>query len=191
MTNRSAGGIRAQFSTALGMTLVILVVGLPSAVLLGQEESRSQVSTSVDEIARSVDSAHECSISIHGAPQEDVGQWLVAYSASGSDCDEAADELARLGSLVNVVFVRRPNLAQVSALTAQMIRSVASSYSCRVTVRDQPRLDETSSQWVVSYFASGLDCEEASQELRQRGAPLRIAFLWVPDRQDLIGNPIG
>jgi hypothetical protein len=58
-----------------------------------------------------------------------------------------------------------------------MIRSVETTTSCRVSLRGTPSLDATTSRWRVPYVASGDNCREVRQALRDLGDDLEIVFV--------------
>ena len=140
------------------------------------------------ELLEALEPSYACELTVHGEPQLDAPSrtWLVAYSASGDDCDAAAQVLQDRGAPLALTFFRRPTLGQARALIAQMQRSAEAAFGCRITLRGDPQFNEITTQWTVAYLAAGSGCEEAAEELRREGAELQIFFMQAPSRQDLI-----
>lgn len=160
----------------------VLVIGLPMQGAHAQTGSVVLHRAAVDEIVQSVEAEFACRMTIHGEPHhEDFSrQWAVAYSASGEDCDEASDELRRHGAELDLLFFRKPNRDQLHALLLGMTSSVGAAFGCRIDIRGEPRLDESTGRWFVSYLASGNTCDAASQELGRRGAELDLVLMRWP-----------
>jgi hypothetical protein len=127
-----------------------------------------------------------CNLAIHGDPHlEPDGKWLVAYSAAGEACDAAGDALRARGTALDIVFFRRPNQDEVVVLINRIRGSVSGAFGCRISLRDEPRLDESTSWWTVSYFASGNNCTDATDELSRQGREVMIGFSRVALSTDL------
>jgi hypothetical protein len=165
------------------LVAIAAFVGLLPAAQ-AQVISGEQLRERADELVRSVAETFDCEISILGEPHAyelSIG-WYVAYSAAGEDCDAAGQALNGAGRNDELSFSRRPNLGQLRALVAEMVYAAGSATGCRINVYGEPRLNEATSQWLVTYRASGINCEEAGLELRRRGAELEISFMGRPDQ---------
>jgi hypothetical protein len=142
--------------------------------------------------ASKVQASTGCQIELQGDPQldESSGKWLVAYAASGDNCDAATGMLRNAESSTGFLFYRRPTRAQVNALVARMLYSVESAFVCRFAVTGTPHFIEASGYWAIAYRASGGDCDGAEEELWRQGDELQIHFQRVPDRRELIQGGI-
>jgi hypothetical protein len=128
---------------------------------------------------QSLNAESDCAIELVGEVRTDplIETRYIAYVASGTDCDAASQELSGRGAELGIAYLRRPNLGQLRALVADMIRSVETTTGCRVSMRGRPALDTTTSRWRVTYVASGDNCQEARQALRDLGNDLEIVFV--------------
>jgi len=143
---------------------------------------RARAETLADEAERN----RACDLAIHGDPhREPDGRWLVAYSASGEACDAAGDALRARGAALDIVFFRRPNRDEVLALINQIRSSVGGAFGCRISIRDEPLLDESTSWWTVAFVAAGNNCGDAADELSRQGREIMIGFARVARSSDL------
>lgn len=152
---------------------------LPAAPTSADVRARAEVLA--EEAAR--DAA--CDLAIHGEPLlESDGKWLVAYSVSGDACDKAGDALRARGAALDILFFRRPNQDEALALANRIRTTVGTAYGCRISIRGDPELDETSAWWSVSYVAMGINCGDASGELSREGREAMILFMPAAGRGD-------
>ena len=130
------------------------------------------------ELVAKVERTQGCDISLHGAPRLDdlTNRWLVAYSGVGPACDDLGAALQREGSAAEISFYRRPNDDELMALIGRMRASVRQGYACQISFKGEPQFDGDSDLWEVRYYASGQQCEDASDELERQGKTLRVAF---------------
>ena len=122
-----------------------------------------------------------CDLSLHGAPRVDeiTGRWFMAYSGVGAACDDMSAALQRAGLAMNVAFFRRPNAEELSALVGRMQSSVRRGFHCLIVSKGEPRFDADASVWLVRYYASGNQCEDATAELERQGRELGVLFVRV------------
>lgn len=125
-----------------------------------------------------LEAAGSCDVSLHGAPQLDqmTDRWLIAYSAAGAACDDAGAALQREGLELDITFFRRPNADEIKGLIARMRASVRKGFACLISFRGEPRFDEESNLWMVLYYTSGQQCQDAGDELERQGRELRVLF---------------
>jgi hypothetical protein len=130
------------------------------------------------ELAAKVEQAEACDLSLHGVPRLDnlTKRWLVAYSGVGPACDDLGAALQRVGLEAEISFYRRPNDAEIMAQIGQMRASVRRGYPCQITFKGEPEFDGDADLWRVPYYASGQQCDDASEELERQGKTLRVAF---------------
>jgi hypothetical protein len=151
-------------------------VGLsPSAVAQGPTDAG--VMQSASEIVAALETA-SCDLSLHGAPQRDelTERWLIAYSGIGPSCDATSAVLQREGLAASISFFRRPNAAEIKQLISMIRASVRRGFGCLISFNGEPRFDDESSVWTVRYYASGQQCEDATDELQRQGRELRVSF---------------
>jgi hypothetical protein len=119
-----------------------------------------------------------CDLSLHGAPRVDdiTGRWFMAYSGIGAACDDMSAALQRAGLAMNVAFFRRPNAEELSALVGRMQAAVRRGFHCLIVSKGEPRFDADASVWLVRYYASGDQCNDASAELERQGRELGVLF---------------
>jgi hypothetical protein len=165
-----------------------IVLALCAVARAGVDEDAASRAQAAAEIAASVSTSVACAIEVRGTPRFDelANAWLVAYTATGSDCDAAAAQLRQRGQAGAIVFFRRPDAGQVRALIGSMRHSVEPAFGCPISVRGEPRFDEASGYWLVSYVASGAGCDDAAQELERLGAELQIRFMRTLLRVELL-----
>jgi hypothetical protein len=170
--------VRAGISAVVAAGALACALCAATAQTYTAEEVRAMLAQIVPPLERE----HDCAVSIHGEPRFDefAKAWLVAYSASGSDCDEMSASLRSAGAPVEIEFFRRPTAEQLEGLIGKIKRSVAAGYSCRIDVRGPPKLDETTGLWWIQYVAAGSDCPDAEEELGRQGHAAQIAFFRVP-----------
>lgn len=138
-------------------------------------------------LADEAERGRACDLAIHGDPHlESDGKWLVAYSAAGEACDAAGDALRAKGAALDIVFFRRPNQDEAVVLINRIRRSLAGAFGCRISVKDDLKLDESTSWWSVSYVASGTNCGDATGELNHQGREVMISFAPVPGARELL-----
>lgn len=130
------------------------------------------------ELVAKLEQPDRCDISLHGAPRLDdlTKRWLVAYSGVGPTCDDLGAALQRVGLEAEISFYRRPNDGELMALIGQMRASVRRGYACQISFKGEPEFDSDSDLWRVPYYASGQQCDDASDELERQGKTLRVAF---------------
>jgi len=144
---------------------------------LPAQPSGADVRVRAESLADEAERNHACDLAIHGDPHlEPDGKWLVAYSASGEACDAAGDALRARGAALDIVFFRRPNQDEVVELINRIRSAVSGAFGCRISLRGDPQLDESTSWWTVSYFASGNNCGDATDELSRQGREVMIGF---------------
>ena len=54
--------------------------------------------------------------------------------------------------------------------------SVRKGFACLISFRGEPRFDDESSLWMVTYYTSGQQCNDAAEELERQGRELRVLF---------------
>jgi hypothetical protein len=164
--------------------LVIAAIASLPPTASAQQAGGQPLRAAADELARSVAGTFDCEISVLGEPRtyELSTGWYVAYSASGTQCDEAGRALNLAGEKHEFAFSRRPNLGQLRTLVSAMFYAAGSATGCQLRMVGKPSLNEATSQWLVRYRSAGVNCEEAGLELRRRGAELEISFMGGPDR---------
>jgi hypothetical protein len=150
------------------------VVSLAVAQLLPADDAM----TLARELVAEVEQVERCDLSLHGAPKLDelTNRWLVAYSGVGPGCDEVGATLQRVGLEAELSFYRRPNDDEVMALIGRMRASVRQGYACQIAFKGEPQFDDETDLWKVRYYASGQQCEDASDELERQGRTFRVAF---------------
>lgn len=164
--------------------LVIVIAAFSlSCTIRAQDAAFTDLAARLERVVAGVDSRFACTLAVPGEPRRDAdsGRWLAAFSASGEDCDAAIDALRDAGRPLDVVFFRRPTPAQLKVLVADMVRAVEAATACRITVREDPQLQDGSSRWFLSYRAAGNGCDEAAEALRSRGREYDILFIRMPE----------
>ena len=181
-------GMSPTLVSTIRKTLAATLIACGPQLAAAQVDGASAQRDRVAEVLESLNTSYTCEMIAHGEPRLDEPSrtWLVAYSASGDDCDAAAQAIQRQGASLGLTFFRRPTLGQARALIAEMKRSAEAAFGCRITLRGDPQFNEISTQWTVAYLAAGTGCEEAAEELRREGAELQIFFMQAPSRQELI-----
>lgn len=149
-----------------------------SPVATSQTVNGEDIRTASNEIVQAVAAEFDCTLTVLGEPQFDGSsdQWLVPYSASGNDCDDASEQLHARGANAAIGFFQRPTLGQLRMLLNEMTRSVGSSFACRITLGREPRMD-VSGHWTAEVLASGPDCDAAVTELSRAGREYEILFV--------------
>jgi hypothetical protein len=144
---------------------------------VAQGPTDADVMQSANGIVAALETA-SCDLSLHGAPQRDelTERWLIAYSGVGAACEEVSAELQREGLATSIVFFRRPNADEVKRLIGMIRASVRRGFGCLISFNGEPRFDDESSVWTVRYYASGQQCEDATDELQRQGRELRVSF---------------
>lgn len=129
-------------------------------------------------IAAELERTGDCNLALHGDPQldETTQRWLIAYSGTGLGCDDAGAALQREGADIDVTFFRRPNADEIKTLIARMRASVRKGFACLISFRGEPRFNDESSLWLVTYYTSGQQCSDAAEELERQGRELRVLF---------------
>jgi hypothetical protein len=148
------------------------------ASALAQSPLASEVIGRAQELVAKVEQTQGCDISLHGAPRLDelTSRWLVAYSGVGPACDDMGAALQREGIPDEISFYRRPNDDEVMALIGRMRATVRHGYACQIAFKGEPQFDDETDLWNVRYYASGEQCEDASDELERQGKAFRVAF---------------
>jgi hypothetical protein len=166
--------VTSGWRTALVALAGANIASLAGAQLLPADDAM----TLALELVAKVEQNEGCDISLHGAPRRDdlTNRWLVAYSGVGPACDDRGAELQREGLPAEISFYRRPNDDELMVLIGQMRASVRQGYACQIAFKGEPELDEESDLWNVRYYASGQQCEDASDELERQGKTLRVVF---------------
>jgi hypothetical protein len=161
-------------SIAVAAAVGASVASLASAQVLAADEAM----TLARELVAEVEQNEGCDLSVHGAPRLDelTNRWLVAYSGVGPACDDLGAALQRVGQEAEIAFYRRPNDDELMVLIGRMRASVRQGYACQIAFKGEPEFDEESDLWNVRYYASGQQCEDASDELERQGKSLRVAF---------------
>jgi hypothetical protein len=158
-----------------GAALACVSIPAPASA---QAPPEADAMTLALELVAGLEQPERCDISLHGAPRLDdlTNRWLVAYSGIGPACDDVGAELQRLGLPAEISFYRRPNDGELMALIGEMRASVRRGYACQIAFKGEPELDGDSDLWTVRYYASGQQCDDASEELERQGKTLRVAF---------------
>ena len=179
---RCTARVGRSLPTVTALASVLCFVGGAPA-----QSGDAEIEGAAAAVAASVSGAM-CSIHIRGTPRFDgfTSTWLVAYMAHGAGCDDAGAELTRLGKDKSLVFFRRPDADQARALIASIRASVAWSFHCPISLRGEPRFDEETGYWLVSFVASGPGCGDAAIELARLGADYQIQFQSSMQRQELV-----
>jgi hypothetical protein len=130
------------------------------------------------QIVTTLEETGGCDLSLHGTPLLDdtTGRWLVAYSGVGALCDDRGEALQRAGVAAEITFFRRPNADEVVALIGTMRAAVRRGYPCQISFRGSPQFDAAADLWAVRYYASGQDCQGASEALERQGRAFGVAF---------------
>jgi hypothetical protein len=155
------------------------LAGIGIASLAGaQAPPEADTMTRAFELVAKVEQTQGCDISLHGTPRLDdlTNRWLVAYSGVGPACDDLGAALQREGIPAEISFYRRPNDDELMALIGRMRASVRQGYACQIAFKGEPQFDDETDLWNVRYYASGQQCEDASDELERQGKTLRVAF---------------
>jgi hypothetical protein len=171
--------IEVRFALSRGRVAAAALAGISIAAFAGAQApaANDAMALALDLVAK-VEQTQGCDISLHGAPRLDelTNRWLVAYSGVGPACDDLGAALQREGVAAEISFYRRPNDDELMALIGQMRASVRQGYACQIAFKGEPQLEDDSDLWVVRYYASGQQCEDASDELERQGKTLRVAF---------------
>ncbi len=148
------------------------------ASALAQSPLASNVIDRAQELVAKVEQTPGCEISLHGAPRLDelTSRWLVAYSGVGPACDDLGAALQREGIADEISFYRRPNDDELMALIGRMRATVRQGYACQIAFKGEPQFDDETDLWNLRYYASGQQCEDASDELERQGKTLRVVF---------------
>src|SRR6185503_6191331 len=155
------------------------VAGASIAPMAGaQLPAADDAMTLARELVAKVEQTDGCDLSLHGAPRLDelTNRWLVAYSGVGPACDDLGAALQRVGLEAEISFYRRPNDDEVMAQIGRMRASVRQGYACQIAFKGEPQFDDETDLWNVRYYASGQQCEDASDELERQGKTLRVVF---------------
>jgi hypothetical protein len=162
---------------------VLLLGGLPR-MAAAQAATAESLAPRVGALVAELEHTFACDVAVLGEPRFDEfsRQWLVAYSVEGGDCDTLTRELKHRSTELGVTFYRRPNAAEVRGLIGNIRRSVELGFGCRISLKGEPRLDEQSDLWSVTYLASGRSCAAAEDEIQRQGRELRIFFLRMETR---------
>jgi hypothetical protein len=144
--------------------------------------------TALDDAVRSIAQRFDCDLSIRGTPifQQLSGTWVAFYMAEGPACDAASQALAGRAKALEVLLARRPTLEQVGGQISATLSSVRGGYHCQILMRGDPAFQDASGDWLVTYIASGNDCDAAAEQLADLGKELQILFVRQVARQDLI-----
>jgi hypothetical protein len=171
--------------TILASIMSVALGAIPS-ILSAQTEEAAIVAGKAAKVIDDVRAAFECDIAAAGVPrfEEFSNAWLAAFTADGPDCDEAAIALMARGREVGATFFRRPNLSQVKAIVSDMRRTLQRGFSCPISIRGEPFLEESSGYWIVNFVGSGADCEDASAELARLGETVLIRFVRTFTHED-------
>lgn len=156
----------------------VLVSACVARVSIAQTYTAPEALERAAAIAAELERTSDCDLSLHGDPQldETTQHWLIAYSGTGSSCDEAGAALQREGAELEITFFRRPNADEVKTLIAKMRSSVRKGFACLISFRGEPRFNDESTLWMVTYYASGQQCDDAAEELERQGRELRVLF---------------
>ena len=162
-----------------GSCALTALAGVAIASLAGAQVLRAdEAMTLAGELVAKIEQTQGCDLSLHGAPRldESTNRWLVAYSGVGPACDDLGAALQRVGLEAEISFYRRPNDDEVMAQIGRMRASVRQGYACQIAFKGEPQFDDETDLWNVRYYASGEQCEDASDELERQGKTLRVAF---------------
>lgn len=71
---------------------------------------RAQLRALLTPMLRTARTISGCRLTVHGEPRIDSASahWFVSYRATGTGCDEAADELRRQGDEFDIIFLEQP-----------------------------------------------------------------------------------
>ena len=178
-----AGSARSRATQPIAALMTIALAAVLGSVTVApfshaQTYTASEAMERATAIAAELEQAGDCDLALHGSPQldETSKRWLMAYSGTGSGCDDAGATLQREGAELEITFFRRPNADEVKALIARMRSSVRKGFGCLISFRGEPRFNDESSLWMVRYYTSGQQCEDAGEELERQGRELRVLF---------------
>ena len=162
-----------------------------STMLMAETEEEKNVRANAAALIAELRTEFECTIAVTGTPRfdESANAWLIAFTAAGPGCDDAASALMQRGRELGATFFRRPDKEQVNAIVADIRRTLRRGFSCPISTRGEPRLDESSGYWVVDFVGSGADCADATEELGRLGEAAQIRFVRTytqQDRRDLL-----
>jgi hypothetical protein len=130
------------------------------------------------QIVSTLEQTEGCDLSLHGTPRldETTGHWLVAYSGVGAACDDRGEALQRAGVPAEITFYRRPNADEIVALIGSMRAAVRRGYPCQISFRGNPHFNAEADIWAVGYYASGQECQGATEALERRGRAFGVGF---------------
>ena len=167
---------------------VVLALTFSGVVVAQTEDVEIDAAAAVAGLVTAIEAAFDCEIETHGTPQFDssANSWLVAFSATGDDCDDAANELAERGKSSGATFYRRPNSSEIRVLSGRIVSDVRNAFHCNVEIRGTPSFNEQSTYWSVSFSALGSDCSQAEIELRRRAREYQIVFLPIRTNRSLL-----
>lgn len=66
--------------------------------------------------------------------------------------------------------------APVKVLMGRMRASVRKGFDCLISFKDEPRFDDVSNLWIVRFYTSGYQCDDAAAELEHQGRELGVSF---------------
>jgi hypothetical protein len=170
-------------------TVPLTAAALTSALHVSAQTSDAQaLRTALDDVVRSIAPRFDCKVSMPGMPifQELSGTWVAFFMAEGRECEAAVEALSARAKLLEVLLARRPTLAQVGKQIRATLSSVRSGYHCQIMLRGDPTFQNASGDWLVTYMASGSDCDAPAEQLADLGEELQLLFVRNVARQDLI-----
>lgn len=173
----------------MGHIWLSAVLLLISVSAVGQPTNARGTHAVIEDITKALETEFDCDIVVLSPEprfDEFSNKWLANYSASGSGCDVALQQLHDQGLANTILFVRRPTLEQLMAIIRPMIRSAESAFLCQITLQGTPSIEPVSGQWSVPYLASGEGCDDAAAQLGDEGTPLQIFFLRRHNNRSLL-----
>lgn len=175
----------AQAHVAAAGWICIALAAIPT-MLAAETEEEANVRATAAALIADVRVGFDCAIAVTGTPRfdESGNTWLIAFTAAGSGCDDAAPALIQRGREMGAMFFRRPDKEQVKTIVADIRRTLRRGFSCPISIRGEPALEESSGYWVVNFVGSGADCTDATEELGRLGKAAQIRFVRTYMPQD-------
>ena len=126
----------AQSRVAAAGWICVALAAIPTMLVADTEEEANVRATAAALIA-DVRGGFECAIAVTGTPRfdESGNTWLIAFTAAGSGCDEAAPALIQRGREMGATFFRRPDKEQVKTVVADIGRTLRRGFSCPISIR--------------------------------------------------------
>ena len=179
---------RTKTSSRAWSVAVVAAVFASAPLASAQPSDAQALRTALDQVVRSIVPSFDCDLSIHGMPifQQLSGTWVAFFMAEGPACDAASRTFLARAKPLEVLLARRPTLKQVGQQIGATLSSVRTGFHCQIMLRGDPSFQDASGDWLVTYIASGNDCDAAAEQLADLGKELQIVFVRNLARQDLI-----